>query len=37
MILFYKVSDQKYGYFSNFSKHGFTLKGKYWKTSEHYY
>ena len=36
MIKFYKVND-KYGCFSNFSNHGFELKGKYWKTSEHYF
>ena len=35
-IYFYKINDP-YGCFSNFSKHGFELKGKYWKTSEHYF
>lgn len=35
-IRFYKVND-KYGCFSNFSKHGFELGGKYWPTSEHYF
>lgn len=35
-IRFYKVKDQ-YGCFSNFSRHGFTLKGKKWKTNEHYF
>ncbi len=35
-ILFYKVNDS-YGCFSNFSKHGFELDGKYWSTSEHYF
>lgn len=35
-IKFYKVNDD-YGCFSNFSKHGFTLEGKYWITSEHYF
>ncbi|WHY17932.1 NADAR domain-containing protein [Paenibacillus sp. G2S3] len=35
-IRFYKVND-KYGCFSNFSKHGFELDGKYWPTSEHYF
>ncbi len=35
-IEFYKVNDE-YGCFSNFSKHGFELGGKYWMTSEHYF
>ena len=35
-IRFYKVNDE-YGYFSNFSRHGFELDGKYWMTSEHYF
>lgn len=35
-IRFYKVNDN-YGCFSNFSKHGFDLDGKYWPTSEHYF
>jgi ribA/ribD-fused uncharacterized protein len=35
-IRFYKVNDE-YGCFSNFSKHGFELEGKYWSTSEHYF
>jgi N-glycosidase YbiA len=33
---FYKTNDE-YGCFSNFSKHGFELEGKYWITSEHYF
>jgi ribA/ribD-fused uncharacterized protein len=36
VIKFYKVTDQ-YGCFSNFSKHGFELDGRYWPTSEHYF
>ena len=36
VIEFYKVNDE-YGCFSNFSKHGFELDGKYWMTSEHYF
>ena len=36
MIKFYKLKDP-YGCFSNFSRNGFDLDGKYWKTSEHYY
>jgi len=35
-IRFYKVNEA-YGCFSNFSKHGFELDGKYWMTSEHYF
>lgn len=35
-IRFYKVNEA-YGCFSNFSKHGFELDGKYWITSEHYF
>ena len=35
-IRFYKVNEM-YGCFSNFSKHGFELDGKYWSTSEHYF
>lgn len=36
-IYFYSVRAEPYGVFSNFSKHGFDLDGKYWKTSEHYF
>lgn len=35
-IYFYKTNDE-YGCFSNFSRHGFELDGKYWLTSEHYF
>lgn len=35
-IYFYSTVDD-YGEFSNFSRHGFELDGKYWKTSEHYF
>lgn len=35
-IYFYRINDE-YGCFSNFSKHGFKLEGKYWITSEHYF
>ena len=35
-IRFYKVNEA-YGCFSNFSKHGFELDGKFWLTSEHYF
>ena len=36
VVRFYKVNDE-YGCFSNFSKHGFVIGGKYWPTSEHYF
>ena len=36
-ILFYSHNEMPYGVFSNFSPHGFTLDGKYWPTSEHYF
>ncbi len=35
-ITFYSVSGQ-YGYFSNFSPHPISLKGKTWPTSEHFF
>jgi ribA/ribD-fused uncharacterized protein len=35
-ILFYRQNDL-YGEFSNFSPHSFTLDGKAWPTSEHYF
>ena len=35
-IEFYSTKDT-YGCFSNFSAHGFTLDGKWWPTSEHYF
>jgi ribA/ribD-fused uncharacterized protein len=35
-IYFYSTTDE-YGCFSNFSRHGFKLDGKYWPTSEHYF
>jgi ribA/ribD-fused uncharacterized protein len=35
-ICFYRENDE-YGYFSNFSPHPITLKGKSWPTSEHYF
>ena len=35
-ILFYRAEDD-YGCFSNFSRHGITLDGKYWPTTEHYF
>ena len=35
-IYFYSTQDE-YGCFSNFSRHGIGLDDKYWKTSEHYF
>jgi N-glycosidase YbiA len=35
-MLFYRQNDP-YGEFSNFSAHPFTLEGKVWPTSEHYF
>jgi ribA/ribD-fused uncharacterized protein len=35
-IKFYSVTD-KYGDFSNFAKYPIKIKGKVWKTSEHYF
>lgn len=35
-ISFYTTRDA-HGSFSNFSRHGFTLKGFWWPTSEHYF
>jgi GTP cyclohydrolase II len=35
-IFFYEKYDE-YGGFSNFSNHMFSLEGKSWRTSEHYY
>ena len=36
VINFYSTKDE-YGCFSNFSAHPIELKGKIWKTSEHYF
>ncbi len=36
-IYFYNQNEEPYGRFSNFSKHGITLNGKYWPTTEHYF
>lgn len=36
-IYFYSLLEKPYGVFSNFSHHGFTLKDRYWPTSEHYF
>jgi ribA/ribD-fused uncharacterized protein len=36
-IYFYRVNEEPYGCFSNFSPHSFELDGKRWPTSEHYF
>jgi ribA/ribD-fused uncharacterized protein len=36
-IYFYSTREEPYGCFSNFSAHGFTLDGVWWRTSEHYF
>lgn len=35
-IYFYNLRDP-FGCFSNFSAHGIELKGKWWRTTEHYF
>jgi len=37
MTIYFYNTQGEYGAFSNFSRHGFELDGKYWKTSEHYF
>lgn len=37
MTIYFYSNRSSYGEFSNFSRHGFELDGKYWKTSEHYF
>jgi ribA/ribD-fused uncharacterized protein len=36
-IYFYSAQEEPYGCFSNFFPRGFTLEGRYWPTSEHYF
>lgn len=36
-VIYFYSTQGEYGCFSNFSRHGFELDGKYWKTSEHYF
>ena len=36
-IYFYSVREVPYGCFSNFSKHGVSLDGHWWPTTEHYF
>jgi ribA/ribD-fused uncharacterized protein len=37
MAIYFYGKTEAYFEFSNFSRHGFELDGKYWKTSEHYF
>lgn len=37
MPIYFYATTGEHGCFSNFSRHGFTLDGVYWKTSEHYF
>jgi N-glycosidase YbiA len=37
MAIYFYNTVEKYGCFSNFSRHGFELDGLYWFTSEHYF
>lgn len=36
-IYFYGADDAPYGCFSNFSPHGFTVDGRHWPSSEHWF
>lgn len=36
-IYFYSEREAPFGVFSNFSPHGFTVDGRYYPTSEHYF
>jgi len=37
MTIYFYSTREKYGCFSNFSRHGFELDGYWWITSEHYF
>ena len=37
MTIYFYTTNQEYGEFSNFSKFGIELDGKWWKTTEHYF
>lgn len=37
MLIYFYSTRGDYGYFSNFSAHGFELDGEYWPTTEHYF
>ncbi|MEG4836674.1 NADAR family protein [Microcoleus sp. B9-D4] len=37
MAIYFYTTGSEYGFFSNFSSHGFELDGEYWPTTEHYF
>ena len=37
MPIYFDTTTDAYGCFSNFSRHGFELDGRYWPTVEHYF
>ena len=37
MTIYFYTTNNKFGEFSNFSRHGVELDGKWWKTAEHYF
>ncbi len=37
MTIYFYITKDKYGEFSNFSRHGIEQDGKWWKTTEHYF
>ena len=37
MTIYFYTTQDKYGCFSNFSRHGLELDGTWWPTSEHYF
>jgi len=37
MTIYFYTTNNEFGEFSNFSKHGVELDGLWWKTTEHYF
>ena len=37
MTIYFYTKTDKYGEFSNFSKHGIEMNGQWWPTVEHYF
>ena len=37
MTIYFYTTNQPYGEFSNFSKHGVEFDGQWWRTTEHYF
>ena len=37
MTIYFYTTNQTYGEFSNFSKHGIEVDGKWWRTTEHFF